>query len=246
MSLLASFVFIVNTTAQVIPSQFQHIRVSDDIELIKLSPDIYIHVSTAEMEGFGRVSSNGLIVIEGKESLLFDTPPDDNHTETLVLFMNNEMHLDIKAFVPNHWHSDCMGGLNYLQKMSIRSYANMKTIEIAKAHNLNIPDTGFNDSLELSLGEKKILCWFPGAAHSMDNIVVWIPSEKVLFAGCMCKSLDASSLGNVTDGDPDSYPATIDNVIYRFADAEIVVPGHGNPGGFNLLTHTKDLASVHK
>jgi metallo-beta-lactamase class B len=229
-------------SAQVTTSGYQHIRVAEDIELIKISSDAYIHVSTAEMQGFGRVSSNGLILIDGNESILFDTPANDVQTETLVRYLKEKLNLSIKAFVPNHWHNDCMGGLNYLQKNFIRSYANNKTIEIARQHNLPLPDEGFNDSLELSLGNKKVFCWYPGAAHSMDNIVIWIPSEKILFAGCMCKSIESSNIGNLTDGDPDQYHLTIDKVISRFGDAKIVIPGHGNAGGFDLLIHTKVLA----
>lgn len=230
-------------SAQVTTPVYQHIRVAEDIELIKISPDAYIHVSTAEMAGFGRVSSNGLILIDGNECFLFDTPSDVAQTETLVRFLKEKMNLSIKVFVPNHWHSDCMGGLTFLQKNSIRSYANNKTIAIARQQNFPLPDEGFDDSLELSLGNKKVLCWYPGAAHSMDNIVVWIPSEEILFAGCMCKSIESSNIGNVADGDAVQYPVTIDKVISRFSNAKIVVPGHGNVGGFDLLLHTKVLAS---
>jgi metallo-beta-lactamase class B len=57
----------------------------------------------------------------------------------------------------------------------------------------------------------------------------------------MCKSLNSSNLGNVVDGDMSEYPRTIDKVINKFKYAEIVIPGHGQIGGLNLLTHTRDL-----
>ena len=88
-----------------------------------------------------------------------------------------------------------------------------------------------------------IECFYFGPAHSSDNIVVWIPSEKILFAGCMVKSIDATNLGNTADGDLNAYPHTIDRLLSRFPDAKIVIPGHGKFGGLELILHTKELTS---
>ena len=117
------------------------------------------------------------------------------------------------------------------------------TIDFARSKGLPVPDHGFKDSLELHLGEKLIKCYFPGAAHSLDNIVVWIPSEKLLFPGCMVKSSGAKDLGNTADGDLTAYSKTIDAVIRKFPTTQIVIPGHGNYGGFELLTHTRELSA---
>jgi hypothetical protein len=46
------------------------------------------------------------------------------------------------------------------------------------------------------------------------------------------------------DGDMAEYPKTIDYVIRKFRQAEIVIPGHGQIGGPELLQHTRDL--LHK
>ncbi len=116
------------------------------------------------------------------------------------------------------------------------------TGKIAEEQELQLPDVTFKDSLELRIGEISIWLYFLGAAHSKDNIVTWIPDKKVLFAGCMVKSLGATDLGNVVDGDMTAYPKTIDLLISKFKTAEIVIPGHGNVGGFELIMHTKYLS----
>jgi metallo-beta-lactamase class B len=135
-----------------------------------------------------------------------------------------------------------MGGLGYVQRIGVETYAHQMTVDIAKSKKLPVPVRGFKDSLRLSLGDKPILCWYPGPAHSLDNIVVWIPSERILFAGCMVKSMDSKNLGNTADGDTAGYPATIDMVIRKFPDAKIVIPGHDAAGGVELLRHTRELA----
>jgi len=151
------------------------------------------------------------------------------------------MNVEIVGFIPNHWHEDCMGGLGYIHKQGIKSYANQQTIDIAKTKDLPVPVYGFKDSLELKLGEKLIDCYYLGAAHSMDNIVVWIPSEKILFTSCMVKNMLSKNLGNTADGDLISYPMTLTKVMKKFPSAKIVIPGHGEYGGLELIEHTLEL-----
>lgn len=219
------------------------IHLSKDIFLIQLSENAYMHVSYSEMPKYGRISSNGVIFIGKKKAFLFDTPATDSLTEKLVIWLMDSMKTKIVGFVPNHWHSDCMGGLGFLQKKGISSYANQITIDIAKSKGLPVPEKGFKDSLKLQLNGKSIECYYLGAAHSLDNIVVWIPSEKILFPGCMIKSLESNNLGNTVDGDLNSYPKTIDKIIKKFPSAKIVIPGHGSYGGIELLYHTMGLLS---
>lgn len=218
------------------------IKISADLELVRISNNAFMHVSYGEVPGYGRVAANGLIFIEGHKAILFDSPWNDTQTEVLITYLEEEMGLKMKGFVPNHWHNDCMGGLGYLKSRKIISYANSLTQQIAREKGLPVPDHGFSDSLVLRLGRKEVRCYFPGAAHSTDNIVVWIPSEKILFPGCICKSADVRNLGNTADGDLAAYPKTVEWIIRKFPDAKTVIPGHGGYGGPELLTHTHSMA----
>lgn len=224
----------------------KRIQVSADLELVQLSPNAWLHVSQSEISGFGRVSSNGLVFRSGNQAFLFDTPVTVEQTRQLVSAIEDSLNLRIAGFVPNHWHSDCMGGLGWLQEKGIASYASQKTIDLAKANKLPVPEYGFQDSLTLTLGDQIIACYYFGAAHTTDNIVVWIPSEHILFAGCMAKSLNSQNLGNTADGDLKAYPETIRKVMAKFPDAQIVIPGHGPWGGVELLKHTLELAEQAK
>ena len=219
------------------------IFISEDLKLIRISENALIHVSSAVLPGYGRVSANGLVYTDRHKAYLFDTPWNTAQTELLVDFLEKKMGLKIKGFVPNHWHEDCMGGLGYLKSRKIKSYAASLTCDIAREKGLPVPDQGFIDSLILNPGKKEILCYFPGAAHSMDNIVIWIASENILFPGCICKSIDSPNLGNTADGDTASYARTVERIIRRFPEARTVIPGHGSCGGPELLMHTRHLAA---
>lgn len=220
---------------------YEKITISPNLELIRISDNAYIHVSYAELPGYGRTPANGLVFIDEKKVFLFDTPWNDSLTSVLIRYLENKMKLKIEGFIPNHWHEDCIGGLSFIKSRGIKSYSNQLTTDISKRKGLPVADQSFRDSLTINKGKKAIYCYYPGPAHSMDNIVVWIPSEKILFPGCICKSIDSKNLGNTADGDISRYRNTIDRVIRKFSKAEIVIPGHGAAGGQELLLHTRSL-----
>ena len=223
-------------------NQFHKFKVTDNIEVIKITDNCYVHVSYSEIPPWGRLGSNGVIFTDNGEAALFDTPGTDSLTMDLINWIRDTLKVKIVAFVPNHWHVDCMGGLAYVNSLGIESYANEMTRQIAKAKNLPVPLHGFVDSLTLTVGTKKIFCNYPGAAHALDNIVVWIPSESVLFAGCMVKELKSTNLGNTADGNLKEYNATVKKVRDKYQNAKYVIPGHGEFGGTELLQHTFDLS----
>lgn len=217
------------------------IKVSNDIELVKISESVYIHISYMEMDGYGRVPANGMLLVSNNEAFLFDTPWTDSLTNDLLEWIMNIMHLKIVGFITNDWHWDSMGGLALINDLDIPTYANEMTIDLTQKKGLPIPKIGFKDSLELNFRNFKINCYYFGPAHTMDNIIVWIPSEKVLFADCMIKELSQEDLGFTGDGDTIAYPKTLKKVCSRFSNAKFVIPGHGKCGGYELLTHTMGI-----
>lgn len=219
------------------------IRIADDLQLVKVMDNVYVHVSTFNIPEFGGlIPANGVVYVNGNEALLFDTPWTQPQTVMLVEYLQKVMHLKLVGFVPNHWHEDCLAGLSYLKSIKVPSYANQMTIELAKKHQKPFPVHGFKDSLQLQLGNKRVMCYYLGAAHSTDNIVIWMPTERVLFAGCMVKGVGSSNLGNTADGDLKAYPKTIQKVMAKFPSAKLVISGHGSWGGMEQLEHTLKLA----
>jgi menaquinone-dependent protoporphyrinogen IX oxidase len=115
------------------------------------------------------------------------------------------------------------------------------TVDILKEKGLPVPQQGFKDSLSLKLNDIEVYCYYLGAGHSTDNIVAWIPSEQILFGGCMVKDLNSKELGNLSDAKTEEWPETIQKVIAKFPDVKTIIPGHGRIGGVELLNHTKEL-----
>ena len=117
------------------------------------------------------------------------------------------------------------------------------TVDLAKEHGKPVPQNGFTDSLYLSFHGEDVCCYYLGCGHSTDNIVVWIPSEKILFGGCMVKEIHSKGLGSISDSNVEEWPETIQKVMEKFPEAQIVIPGHGKIGGKELLNHTKELTN---
>ena len=76
---------------------------------------------------------------------------------------------------------------------------------------------------------------------SADNVVVWIPSAQLLFGTCAVRSPVFPGKGNTADANLTNWPEAIRRVKSRYREAAIVVPGHGPPGGVELLSHTIDV-----
>jgi metallo-beta-lactamase class B len=70
------------------------------------------------------------------------------------------------------------------------------------------------------------------------------PPTSALFRGCMVRAATARDLGNPADADPNSWKQAMAKVLSRYGAARVVVPGHGDPGGTELLLHTQELITL--
>ncbi|MCD8194354.1 MAG: subclass B1 metallo-beta-lactamase [Tannerellaceae bacterium] len=217
-------------------------QIHDDLEVRQLTNHIYQHISCEEVGQWGKVSSNGLIVVSNGKALLIDTPMDSIHTRQLYLYIRDELDADMVAFIPGHWHDDCVGGMPYLKSQGVETYANHQTNELLRANGMETAGHSFTDSLSLTIGEMEIKAYFLGGGHATGNIVVWIPEDQVLFGGCMVKDCTATNIGNLSDASPfPEWLATIRAIERKFPQARFIVPGHGDTGGKELLEHTSRM-----
>lgn len=217
------------------------IRIADDLEAVPLSPSTYIHKSYHELPNWGRVGANGLVYVSGGDAVIVDTPWTCDQTDALIDWIEDSLHATVTKVAVTHWHNDCMGGLDAVIERSVASYACEKTREIAASKSLPVPQTGFADTLSLSVGETKVVCAFPGGGHTIDNIVVYVPGENILFGGCLLKALGSRSLGSIVDADLDEWPVTVRKLIKRYSGCTIVIPRHGLHGDMSLAVHTLEL-----
>ncbi|MEM6800378.1 MAG: subclass B1 metallo-beta-lactamase [Bacteroidota bacterium] len=224
-----------------LPAQeVEFISLSKDLEILKLSGKVFVHRSYATVKPYGRFYSNGMIYLSDGEAMVFDTPMEEALTEELVSWIKTELEAKITGIVVNHFHNDCLGGLSVFHKANIPSWSTALTRELAAEDTEHLPQYTFKKRKTLRLGKEKIKLFFPGEAHTRDNMVAWLPHEKVLFGGCMLKSLK-SGKGNLADANVTSWSQTVSKVKKKFGDAVWAIPGHGEFGGIELLDYTIEM-----
>lgn len=216
-------------------------QLSPDLSVRELAPGVWLHTSWADVPGFGRVPANGLVVVSEGEAAMLDTPWDDALTARLMDWMSSSLHVHTTTVIPTHAHNDNLGGLAEAHRRGARSIAMEATREAARATGKPVPLQGFVGLTTVSIGGRTVELRFPGGGHTRDNIVAWLPDAGVLFGGCLVRGSETANLGYTKEADLDAWPTTIRTVMDLYPGARIVVPGHGAPGGQELLTHTLDL-----
>ena len=227
-----------NASAQ---SDNEIVKLSDDVEVKKLARGIWLHTTYYDIEGFENFPANGLIIIDSEDAIMIDLPWTDEQAGLLFDWVAEKQDATIKKVIPTHWHIDCTGGLGEAHRRKAESFALDKTVELLKANDEPAPLNWFTDKLSLICGNISVELAYLGPGHTIDNIVAWIPDKNILFGGCMVKSMNAGNLGNTTETDVESWPDTLKKVKEVYHEIKIVVPGHGQPGGIELIDHTINL-----
>ena len=84
------------------------------------------------------------------------------------------------------------------------------------------PTVTFEDRLSIHLGPREIRLEHYGPCHTLGDIAVWVPDERVLFAG------DLAFIGStplVWEGSLLNWIATVERLLEL--DPLVIVPGHG-------------------
>lgn len=213
---------------------------SEALLIRRLSEHVYEHTSYLTTSSFGKVPCNGMIVLDKKEALIFDTPTDDKVSLELIGWIGKELDSKIVAVIPTHYHADNLGGLNEFHRQGIPSYAFQKTIDIAKANDLPLPQHGFESFLELKVGNEKVYVEFLGEGHTCDNSIGYFPSEDTMFGGCLIKE-ERAGKGNLEEANVEAWSETVRKVKLKYPNTKLIIPGHGKVGGQELLTYTIKL-----
>jgi metallo-beta-lactamase class B len=130
-----------------------------------------------------------------------------------------------------------------LELMKKTGNANQKCVEAYKTQKFKAPNRLFDieEGFKLTIGEEIVEVYFPGESHSIDNVVVYFHNRKILFGGCMVKSLESRGPGFTDDANMEEWPKSVKRVSDRYKNARVVIPGHGNWGDRKLLNHTIEL-----
>ncbi|AGL46523.1 subclass B1 metallo-beta-lactamase IMP-9 [Pseudomonas aeruginosa] len=204
-----------------------------DLKIEKLDEGVYVHTSFEEVNGWGVIPKHGLVVLVNTDAYLIDTPFTAKDTENLVNWFV-ERGYRIKGSISSHFHSDSTGGIEWLNSQSIPTYASELTNELLKKDGKVQAKYSFS-GVSYWLVKKKIEVFYPGPGHAPDNVVVWLPENRVLFGGCFVKPY---GLGNLGDANLEAWPKSAKLLMSKYSKAKLVVPSHSDIGDSSLLKLT--------
>lgn len=211
-----------------------------DVALKQIHPDVWVHVSSWEFENGMRYPSNGLIVRQDRALFLIDPAWGEKATESLLKAIDEQIGLPVRLALSTHFHDDRVAGDEVLKAHGIKVYASALTRELAAETGNIVPEAVLTEvdtvGDAISLGPVEV--FYPGPGHTRDNLVVYVPEADILFGGCAIHEAGRDNAGNTKDADLRAWPESLQRVQTRYPEVRLVIPGHGEPGGPQLLNHS--------
>ncbi len=216
------------------------------IQITKIDDGVWIHTSYYVYPSGIKFPSNGLIIKEGLELTLIDTAWGELQTVNLLKSIALEINLPVTKAVITHAHSDRAAGVDFLESVGIEVYSHPLTKQFTIEQGSPVPDRIFKglDEAGTSISFGSFEVTFPGAGHTLDNLMVWLPKKRILFGGCAIRAMSFKSAGNTAHGDIHSWLQVIKRSKDKYVEAKVVVPGHGEFGGVELLEHTEKVITA--
>jgi glyoxylase-like metal-dependent hydrolase (beta-lactamase superfamily II) len=208
----------------------------------ELAPGVYAVLGDTGRGVEGR--PNAGFVVTGEGVVVIDALASPRQGEQLLEAIRGVTEQPVKWLILTHHHPDHHFGAVALRKAGARVIAHpdrrvlaaeggedaliadwvrvvgldaMRGFEFA-----NRPDRPVTAADTLRLGGKTLVIAHPGAGHSAGDLLVWLPEERVLFAGDV---LVEDGVSMVVDGSADELLRVLGRV--DSLGAAVAVPGHG-------------------
>lgn len=214
------------------------------IKITPVNDNIYIYTSYGDVGNYKNIDANAAIVVSGNDAIVFDTPWDDVQAELLISYIRDTLKKNILLSIITHAHVDRIGSIEVFHKYGIPTYSYYLTGEEAPKNGHPTPQHLFYSADTTFRCDKvDVVAYYPGAGHTIDNIVLCVPSQKFLYGGCFIKSGFSQNIGNIADADVTAWPQSIENMKKRFKKVKMVIPGHGSWKSDKAIENTLYLLS---
>ena len=210
------------------------------IALQKIAEGVWVHTSNYSVPGRKPIPSNGLIVEDGETLIMVDTAWGEKATESLLEKVKAEIGKPVSKLIITHHHLDKLAGVDLMEFEGVEVFTHPLTPIKAVKAGYPVPNTSVAALKEAKSRTKvgSVEIAYPGAAHAEENLVVYLPAQKILYGGCAVKGAEANSMGNITDADLKAWPASLNWIKATYPETQTVVPGHGKGSDLSLVDKT--------
>ena len=225
-------------------------------ELTKLSANVYAYVGQQDATPGNSFAANAGIVIGKNGVLVVDTLISAKEGERFLADIRKVTTMPIKYVVNTHTHLDHAFGNCVFARLGvpvISHAADRETLERTGAETLKnigqyglkpeemagtqivLPTLAFTDRMQIDLGGEMVELIRTAPTHTAGSLVVYIPSQKTIFAGDI---LFTDFHPFLAEGDIAGWTRTLDAL--KAMDLAKIVPGHGPLSGSKDLTAMKE------
>ncbi len=212
-------------------------------KLTKIADNVYSYVDTKNSSPKNSFGANAGIIIGKDGIVIIDTLVSSNEAKRFIKDIRKVSDKPIKYVVNTHYHLDHTFGNADFKRLGavIISHTNdgnnLKThgetaLKNAKNYGLSekdmkgtkiaYPVLTFNERMEIDLGDRKIELIYFRQSHTDGSIMVYLPDNKILFAGDILFTGYHPFMG---EGDIEGWLKTLDYIMAM--DVEKIIPGHG-------------------
>ena len=188
--------------------------------------------------------SNAGFVVTDDSVVVIDALGAPALAERLLALIRGVTDKPVKTLILTHYHADHIYGAQVFHDAGARIYAQKLGREYLFSHTaqgrlevsredlapwinadtrLVEADDWFDGTQTLALGGTEFVLQPAGPAHTVEDVVVWVPSERVLFSGDV---VFANRVPYVGEADSRSWLQALERL--KAFDAKVIVPGHGD------------------
>lgn len=211
--------------------------VKNELKITPITTDFYVY-SSYKMFGTKKQDANAMYVVTTAGVVLIDSPWDDFPYQNLLDSIESRHHKKVIMAIATHSHEDRTSGLDFYKQHGIKTYTTNLTDKISIKKNQPRAQFLIQKDTVFAVGDKTFETYYAGPGHTKDNIVIWFNDQKVLYGGCLVKSIDARNLEYVGEANVPQWPKTIKKVQAKFQDPKYIITGHHDWTSTKALEHT--------
>jgi len=215
------------------------------LEISHLTGNFYVFTTFNLYKG-EPVPANGMYLVTDSGVVMFDTPWDTTQFQPIIDSIKSRHNKSVVVCIATHSHKDKTAGLEFFKEHGVKTFTTIQTDDISKEKGEKRAEFLMGKDTLFTVGKYKFQTCFAGQGHTADNIVVWFEKEKVLYGGCLVKSVEATDLGYVGESNIEAWPATIKKLQAKFQKPKFIIPGHGTWASNKSLEHTLKLLKENK
>lgn len=215
--------------------------------VVEVAADVYAYVDPVG----GWFANNAGFVVGADAVACIDTCATTARTKGLLEAIRRTTSAPVRFLINTHHHGDHTNGNFLLEDATIIGHratreaierwavppdaSHWTPVEVGDIR-MAPPVVTFEDGIRLVVADMRLHVMHVGVpAHTDNDTIVWIPSRSVLFAGDL---IFGGGTPFLLHGSLAGSRQALD--LLEALRPSVVVPGHGPPGGVELIRETRD------